>query len=95
VTGGATTGTVYFYADGLFVGAASLANPGGSVKATLTLTTGALSAGRHVLAAVYLGAARFASSTSPIVTLTMQTAPTLNDTAADVPPEPASRPTSQ
>jgi hypothetical protein len=73
VTGGATTGTVYFYADGLFVGSAAIANVGGSVKGTLTLTSGALSAGRHVLAAVYLGATGFASSTSPIATLTIQT----------------------
>lgn len=80
---GATTGTVYFYADGLFVGAAAIANIGGSVKGTLTLTSGALAAGRHVLEAVYLGTAGFASSTSSIVTVTIQTAPSLNQTTDD------------
>ena len=70
VTGGATTGGVNFYADGLLLGQAPIANIGGSFKATLT--TSALSTGTHVLAASYIGSAGFASSSSLPAVQTVQ-----------------------
>jgi hypothetical protein len=66
VTGGATSGTVSFYSDGVPIGDAPLALAGGSFKATLT--TAVLSTGIHVVSASYLGSAGFSSSTSgPVV----------------------------
>jgi hypothetical protein len=66
VTGGATSGTVSFYSDGVPIGDAPLAVAGGSVKATLT--TAGLSTGLHVVSASYLGSAGFSSSTTgPVV----------------------------
>lgn len=66
VTGGATTGDVYFFADGIPLGHAALANVGGSFQAALTTST--LSAGAHVVTASYAGSAGFASSnTAPAV----------------------------
>jgi hypothetical protein len=63
VTGGATTGSVNFYADGAFLlGSAPLVNVGGTFKATLT--TSDLTTGVHVLGASYLGTAGFAASSS-------------------------------
>lgn len=62
VTGGATTGTVIFLIDGYALGAAPLADVGGSFKATFTLT-GLLSAGSHVVSAAYAGSTGFAAST--------------------------------
>ena len=62
VTGGATTGNVNFYADGIPVGTAAIVNVGGSFKATLT--TAGLSTGVHVLSASYVGSPGFASSSS-------------------------------
>jgi hypothetical protein len=53
VTGGATSGAVSFYSDGVPIGDAPLALAGGSFKATLT--TAALSTGIHVVSASYLG----------------------------------------
>jgi Tol biopolymer transport system component len=62
VTGGATSGTVSFYSDGIAIGQAPLANVGGSFKATLP--TAALSSGIHFVTAVYLGSPGFASSSA-------------------------------
>jgi hypothetical protein len=62
VTGGATTGEVYFYVDGFALGRAPLTNVGGSFQASLTLSS-FLSAGIHVVSAVYGGSAGFAAST--------------------------------
>ena len=71
VTGGATTGSVNFYADGsLLLGTAPIANVGGSFKATLTTST--LPTGLHALSASYMGTAGFAASSSLPAVQTVQ-----------------------
>jgi hypothetical protein len=59
---GVPTGTVYFFADDLPLGSATVTQVGGVFKATLTVS--ALSRGAHVLGAAYLGDTVFSSSNS-------------------------------
>jgi MBG domain (YGX type)/Bacterial Ig-like domain (group 3) len=64
VTGGATTGEVNFYADGILLGHAPLANVGGSFQATLNLST--LTLGTHLMSASYAGSSGFAASNTAL-----------------------------
>ena len=64
VTGGATTGDVNFYADGILLGHAPLANVGGSFQATLNVST--LTAGIHLMSASYAGSSGFAASNTAL-----------------------------
>jgi hypothetical protein len=59
---GAPTGTVYFFADDVAIGSATVTQVGGLFKASLTVTT--LSRGTHVIGAAYLGDTAFSSSNS-------------------------------
>jgi hypothetical protein len=59
---GAPTGTVYFFADDIPIGSATVAQVGGLFKASLTVST--LSRGTHVIGAAYLGDTVFSSSNS-------------------------------
>ena len=63
VTGGATVGDVNFYADGVLLGHAPLANVGGIFQATLNIST--LPRGIHVMSASYVGSSGFAASNTP------------------------------
>src|SRR6185436_4580014 len=81
VIGGATTGNVNFYVDGVFQGGAPIANIGGSFKATLTLPTAVFSTGTHVVSALYAGSVGFASSSSPPAVLRIQASPSLAEEA--------------
>ena len=63
VTGGATVGDVNFYADGVLLGHAPLANVGGTFQATLNVST--LPLGIHVMSASYVGSIGFAASNTP------------------------------
>ena len=60
LTGGAPGGLVLFIADGTLLGYATTVDVGGVVRASLT--TSALSAGVHVVSAVYAGGSGFASA---------------------------------
>ena len=63
VTGGATTGDVYFVADGLsLLGHAPIVNVGGTFQARVTASS--LSVGAHVVTALYLGGPGSAASSS-------------------------------
>jgi hypothetical protein len=65
---GTPTGTVVFLADNTLLGTATLSTVGGVVQAQLT--TSALSAGLHVVSAVYIGDGVFGAAASmPIATL--------------------------
>jgi len=64
VTGGATAGDVNFYADGILLGHAPLANVGGSFQATLNVST--LTAGIHLMSASYAGNSGFAASNTAL-----------------------------
>ena len=69
-TGAAPLGNVYFFSDGVYIGAAAVAPVGGSYKASLTAT--ALSTGMHVISAMYLGPATTATSNSVPILQTVQ-----------------------
>jgi hypothetical protein len=62
VTGGATTGDVYFLGDGFILGHAPIADTGGAVQAALTVSS--LSVGAHIVTALYVGSPGFAASGS-------------------------------
>ncbi len=64
VTGGATTGDVNFYADGILLGHAALANVGGTFQATLNVPT--LTVGIHLMSASYGGSSGFAASNTTL-----------------------------
>ena len=62
VTGGATTGDVYFLGDGLPLGHAPIADAGESMQAALTISN--LAVGAHIVTALYLGGPGSAASSS-------------------------------
>jgi hypothetical protein len=64
VTGGATTGEVNFYADGILLGHAPIANVGGTFQATLNVST--LTLGIHLMSASYGGSSGFAASNTAL-----------------------------
>jgi hypothetical protein len=64
VTGGATTGEVYFLGDGLPLGHAPIADAGGSMQAALTVSN--LPVGAHIVTALYLGGPGSAASSSGV-----------------------------
>jgi hypothetical protein len=80
VSGGAPTGTVQF-TDGVTQLGASVALSG----ATATLTTTALSAGSHGIAAIYSGDANNLGNTSPAITLTVSAAGSADTGDTDAP----------
>jgi hypothetical protein len=71
---GAPTGTVTFYDGTTALGTSALAAVGGTGKATFTTAT--LAGGPHGVKAVYNGSPAFATSTSPVVAVTVAKKPT-------------------
>ena len=67
--GGTPTGSVIFNDGGRGLGTALLSGN------SATLTIGSLAVGTHAITATYIGNSRFASSTSPVVTQSVNTPP--------------------
>jgi Big-like domain-containing protein len=60
-----TSGTVYFFSDGILFGSADVSDVEGAIQAVFTPS--GLSAGVHVISAAYLGNGAFASSNAPLI----------------------------